>query len=103
MDMKEHGEGCMCSMCGGGMWGHHHWGHMLIKLIIVLFIFWAGMQFGELKAMVQNSYYSGMMGGWGGNAYYDTSESGTMMGRSWGTAPAGAVNVQMMRVSTSTK
>jgi hypothetical protein len=49
---KEHGEGCECGCHGGmcgGMWGHH-WGHMVIKIFIVLFIFWAGVQFGELKA-----------------------------------------------------
>ena len=102
---KGHGEGCMCGMCGGGMWGHHHWGHMIIKLFIVLFIFWAGVQFGELKAMVENSFYGGMMGGWGGQntMYYGGyPEQGTMMG-GW-TAPAsGSATVQMMQVSTSTR
>ncbi|HEY5383364.1 MAG TPA: hypothetical protein VIJ88_02310, partial [Candidatus Paceibacterota bacterium] len=71
MDMKEPGEGCMC-----GMWGHHHWGHMVIKLFIVLFIFWAGVQFGELKATVDNYENGGMMsGGFGGhgNIYYGGS------------------------------
>ena len=84
------------------MWGHHHWGHMLIKLIIVLFIFWAGVQFGELKAMVQNSYYGGMMGGWGeySRAY---PVQGTTMEGSWATPASSGVTVQMMRVSTSTK
>ncbi len=101
MDMKEHGGGCMCSMCGGGMWGHHHWGHMLVKLVIVLFIFWAGVQFGELKAIVENSNFGPMMGGWGGysNVY---PVQGTTMG-GWSAPEGGAVDVQMMRVSTSTR
>lgn len=104
-DKNVHGEGCMCGMCGGGLWGHHHWGHMLIKLIIVLFIFWAGVQFGELKSMVENSYYSGMMGGWGGQGgnmmYYNSLPQGSTVS-SW-AEPTGGVSVQMMRVSTSTR
>ncbi len=91
----------MCSSCGGGLWGHHHWGHMLIKLIIVLFIFWAGVQFGELKFMIQNSYYGGM-GGFGGNTFYTTSARGMMEG-ALSTPASSGVTVQMMRVATSTK
>jgi hypothetical protein len=70
---------------------------MLIKLFIVLFIFWAGMQFGELKATVDN-----MTGGMGlyGHTYYMMNSGGSMMGGGY-TAPAG-VSVQMMRVATGT-
>jgi len=102
---KEHGEGCECGCHGGacgGMWGHHHWGHMLIKLFIVLFIFWAGVQFGELKAAVDSFTAGGM--GYGHNAYYLNSEPGGMMG-GWTTSavPAPSVSVQMMRVASTTR
>lgn len=51
------------------MCGHRHWRHIIIKVLVALFIFWAGVQFGELKAIV-GSYFSGYAGyggmmGWG--------------------------------------
>lgn|GEM_PF-1979240 len=106
---KEHGEGCTCGcqngMCGchggmcGGLWGHYHWGHMIIKLFIVLFIFWAGMQFGELKAAVDNFEGGGM--GYGHSSYYLNGAQGDMMGgRTTSAMPAQGVTVQMMRVAT---
>lgn len=111
MDMREHGDGCMCNSCGGtgAMWGHYHWGHLLVKVFIVMFIFWAGVQFGELKATIQNNFYGGsMMGGWGGNSFYlrggQDFGPGMMTGWTTSAAPAaGAVNVQMMRISTSSR
>lgn len=71
--MKEngHGETCGCGMCKmgmGGMWGgcgcghHHHGRHFLAKIIILIFVFWLGSQFGELKAF-HRGY--GMMDGYG--------------------------------------
>ncbi len=56
----------------GDMAGCGHWGHIVIKILVALFIFWAGVQFGELKAMVRGAYFSapgnaapyGMMDNW---------------------------------------
>lgn len=44
-----HGMGC-------GMCGHHHWSHLVIKALIILFVFWAGMEFGEVRALVHGNY-----------------------------------------------
>jgi hypothetical protein len=107
MEIKEHGEGCVCGACQGhgatcGMWGHHHWGHMIIKFFIVLFIFWAGVQFGELKATVDN-FYSGGMGGWGGrNAVYMGVPAQGMMTNDFRTSSAVPVGAKMMQVSSTT-
>ena len=59
--MEGHPEGCRCGMC----YGRHHWGYILIKIILVIFIFWCGVQFGELKGMLGQGYgypNEGMMG-----------------------------------------
>ncbi|HUD02438.1 MAG TPA: hypothetical protein VMR46_00240 [Candidatus Paceibacterota bacterium] len=74
---------------------------MIIKLFIVLFIFWAGMQFGELKAAVDNFEGGGM--GYGHSSYYLNGAQGDMMGgRTTSAMPAQGVTVQMMRVATDT-
>ena len=78
MDTREgqgHSGGSNWSKCGhdmcGGMCGRHHWKHVLIKILVALFIFWAGVQFGELKGILHGGYasygnYSGYgMMGWG--------------------------------------
>ncbi len=104
---KGHGEGCGCSACqyrGAtcGMWGHQHWGHMLIKLLIVMFIFWAGVQFGELKAVVEGNYGGGMMGAWGDKIFYaNTSARGGTMNATW-NVPTDGTAVRIMNVSTTT-
>ncbi len=36
--------------------GDSHWAHIAIKILVALFIFWAGVQFGELKAMIHQTY-----------------------------------------------
>jgi hypothetical protein len=61
MDAKNmHGrEDGMCMGMMGTMCGHHHWAHIIIRIIVAFFIFWCGVQFGELKASVH-----------GGNMYY---------------------------------
>ena len=80
--MKDAKDGCMmCEKRGmhGGMCGQHHWMHIIIKIFVALFIFWCGVQFGELKSAIRNAYYGsgyGMMSGWSGgrtgNYYYGT-------------------------------
>lgn len=66
MDTKEmHGHGGCgdCGTGGHGMCGQGHWGHILVKILVALFIFWVGVQFGELKSVLHRGYSSyGMMG-----------------------------------------
>ena len=64
------GSQCNCG-CGhgmGGMYGHRHGMHILVRVLVAIFIFWAGVQFGELRGMLHgnysNGYGYGMMGGW---------------------------------------
>ena len=62
--------GCaMCEGCDmrGDMCGQHHWMHIIIKILVALFIFWCGVQFGELKSLLHPEYSNrgygyGMMG-----------------------------------------
>ena len=58
---------CKHDMCGG-MCGHHHWKHIVIKILVALFIFWCGVQFGELKSVLHAGYYSSF-GNYGGGGY----------------------------------
>ena len=76
-DMQGH-EGCGDCHHGmaGAMCGKGHWGHIVIKILVALFIFWAGVQFGELRGMIRAEYGGGygygMMGsydGWGQGGY----------------------------------
>ncbi len=83
-----------CSECGGCgghgmgyMHGHRHWAHIIIKICVALFIFWCGVQFGELKALLHGGYSSfggyEMMGGYGARnqVYYtDGTRYGMMSG-----------------------
>lgn len=90
--------------CDGGLWGHHHWGHMLVKVIIILFVFWAGAEFGELKAELR-AYHSGgygaqMMGGWGEHNVMFTTDMPAPGGASWGTTDSGGVKIQMISTSS---
>ncbi len=39
------------------MWGHGHWGNMLVKVLVAVFIFWCGVQFGQLKSFVRQGNY----------------------------------------------
>ena len=36
--------------------GGSHWKHLIIKIAIAIFIFWCGIQFGELRAMLRGAY-----------------------------------------------
>lgn len=84
-NVRGHVKGCMCGACqGGGMmgcdscWGHgyrpHSGLHMVMRIFLVLFVFWAGVEFGELKEKIRNQEEYMMMGEYGGNwnqQYYD--------------------------------
>ena len=82
METKEGHEHSGCAACMHKMCTKHHWGHILIKVLVALFIFWAGVQFGELKGILHDSYGYGMMGAYrtntGQNTFYGTP--GGMMG-----------------------
>jgi hypothetical protein len=55
-----------CERCGWN--GHRHWRHVIIRILVALFIFWCGVQFGELKAIIQTAAgygYGSHMMGWG--------------------------------------
>lgn len=74
--MKENNGSGECGHCMN-MCGHGQWTHILIKVFVALFIFWAGMQFGELKGIVRAEYGGGygyghgyrMMGAYGDGFY----------------------------------
>ena len=93
--MDKEMQGHECGDCGeckhgmGGMCGHGHWKHILVKVLVALFIFWAGMQVGELKGILRGYGYGGygygMMsayrdGGAGGNYFYGSAPGGMMGG-----------------------
>ncbi len=68
------------------MHGRGHWGHILIKVLVAVFIFWCGVQFGELKALFHGGYSGyGMMGtysatGRGQNYLYGGTPGSMMSG-----------------------
>ena len=89
MEMKEKGMECEDCRHGaaGGCCRHQRIGHILIKVLVALFIFWAGMQFGELKGMLRGGwgggYGYGMMGAYrdgAGQNYFYSNVPGGMMG-----------------------
>ncbi|MDD3531535.1 MAG: hypothetical protein PHV99_03045 [Candidatus Pacebacteria bacterium] len=56
-----------CMMCDrhhmqDGMCRQHHWMHIVIKIFVALFIFWCGVQFGELKSAIRSALWSGDYG-----------------------------------------
>ena len=87
-DMKEHSG---CGDCGSwshgtgmGMCGHTHWAHIVIKIFVAIFIFWAGVQFGELKGMIRAEYSgSGYGNGYGMMGSYDGRYFGPGMMGGW--------------------
>ncbi|MDB5224476.1 MAG: hypothetical protein JWO43_98 [Candidatus Adlerbacteria bacterium] len=88
----------MCMGCMGG----RHWGHMLVRILIVLFIFWAGVQFGELKATVENNFGNNMVQGrWGQQDMMYSAQPMRAMTTS-GTWVSGEGAVKVMKLSTST-
>ncbi len=62
---KEMSKECGCAKSGhvcNGFCGNQHWGHLAIKISIVIFVFLAGVEFGEMKAMIRSDYgQQGMM------------------------------------------
>lgn len=95
MDTKETQEGfescskrCPCHGMGGGMYGHHHLGHVVLRILVALFIFWCGVQFGELKGMLTRGYSNyGMMGAYGEGGQWYRGGPSMMYGSTYGTVP----------------
>lgn len=94
-DMKDRSECCEYESCGHGMGfcGHGHWMHIIIKLFIAIFIFWAGVQFGELKGYVRAEFQQNYGYGYGMMGVYDGRFLGPNMMGGW---------VKTTAVSTST-
>jgi len=87
MDTKEMKEGhAECGNCGhgmgGGCYGHRRVGRIIVSILATIFIFWAGVQFGELKGMLHSGYGYRMMGAYGDSAgqNYVYGTPGGMMG-----------------------
>lgn len=92
-----HEEHAGCSDCHHhGSSDQRHWRHVVIRILVALFIFWAGVQFGELKAVIHQyaSYgYGYSMMNWGGQSDRIFFQGPSMMYKGvYGTAsaPAGA-------------
>ena len=67
----EHCPACDKNALWGGMCRQHHWMHVIIKILVAIFIFWCGVQFGELKSAIRAAYLDsgygyGMMSAYGG-------------------------------------
>jgi len=84
-----------------GMCGQHYWMHVIIKILVALFIFWCGVQFGELKSVIRSAFHTGgygygMMSAYGidrnQNAYY--GGPAMMGGWSYSTAAAPATTTK---------
>jgi len=97
-----------CAMCNmmNGMQGHKHWMHLIIKIAIVVFIFWAGVQFGELKGMLHGNYGSygdygraRMMGGFFGGEVNRAYGPSMMYGWTQGSIAQPSVTI----IATTTK
>ncbi|MFH1178628.1 MAG: hypothetical protein V1711_02830 [bacterium] len=75
--MENNKADCGCAKCGiHGMCGQHHWMHLIIKIVIAIFIFWCGVQFGELKGILHGGGYSDFrMVGFHGIGYRDAGDS----------------------------
>lgn len=69
-------EGCQCGWCtwrrgGWGCGGRWSWLRLLIGIVILIFVFWAGFKLGELKGSLEG------YGWYGGNGRHSP---GYMMG-----------------------
>ncbi len=76
----------MCSMHGGmcGGCGKHHFLRIVLKLIVLALVFWAGVKIGELKGYYEAGYFGSPRMMWGAqNGAYGP---GGMMGWYWNGA-----------------
>jgi hypothetical protein len=52
-------------------WRNHMAMRTLAAVIVIVFVFWCGFEFGEIRAWAGSMHEQGMMqGGWGGNTMY---------------------------------
>ena len=68
-------EHCECGK-NGDMKHMHCRKHMAVRalaaIIVLIFVFWCGFEFGEIRASIGGGYgygYRMMQGGWGGNGF----------------------------------
>ncbi len=75
-----------CAMCFGG---HRHVWHLVVKILILVIVFWLGVKMGELKEMLKEGFY-GQNGGRymmrGGN-YQNYPTGPGMMNNVWYGTP----------------
>jgi hypothetical protein len=99
MDHKcDCGEGCHCKGDMKSQWRVMKAVRALTAVIIVIFVFWCGFQFGEMRASVGRGYGFGMMRGGTmieyGVARGGTTSSGTVSPAAPGQTGAGGTNAQ---------
>ena len=75
LDKNGHHEGCRCMGCGS----HKHVWHWVVKLLILIIVFWVGFKLGELKILVEDNLFGPRM--MYGSDYYGARG---MMGSGWG-------------------
>ncbi len=79
MDMNNGENGMKCD--GKCQWHHHRAIRGLTAVVIALFIFWCGFEFGEIRATIGGGMHEGyrMMQsqGWGGGVMY-SGDTGVM-------------------------
>ncbi|KKU91746.1 MAG: hypothetical protein UY23_C0001G0352 [Candidatus Jorgensenbacteria bacterium GW2011_GWA1_48_11] len=88
---KNHPADCrcwMCEGCGSCCQGRRHWAWLIVKILVILIVFWFGVKVGELKSFIGYSWgypggYSNMRSMmWGGN-YGANAYGPGMMGWYW--------------------
>lgn len=74
---KEH-DNKMCYMCGNEYGRKYSWTRLALALVIGLFIFFAGMEIGQMRMQAYGGTYRGPMMHWhsyGNNVIIDSEES----------------------------
>lgn len=85
--MEKEQKGCgMCGQCGMYM-GHHGILRIVLGLLILGFVFWAGFKLGEFKALIVSGdsygFGSRMMSGYGSRSMMDWGGYGVPRGMMW--------------------
>jgi len=94
----------MCNSCSV-FGGRHHLVHVLFRIGVLLFVFWAGLMLGQLKGMLYGEYGHGygMMGpGWGEQGYYTGGVPQMMRGAYYPVAPTTITNVTPTKAAPAT-
>ena len=73
------GADCNCGHCHGGMksqWLMMRAVRVLTAVIVIIFVFWCGFEFGMIRASVGNDFGYGMMRGGGSTIEYGMMRGG---------------------------